>query len=260
MLTAGKKLIRSALARFGYCLVPSKGSAPNLLGPNYAFGPSYALECAFSSLKGLGFGPKHIVDVGANRGNWTRVALKYFPDAAYTLVEPQIELRAYIRDLEERGCRIRWVHAGAADTPGFLPLTIRERDDGSNFGVSEEEAIAAGFRRTTVEIRTVNEIVASGNFPSPEIVKIDAEGFDLKVLAGASELIGKTEVIFIEVSVRGSWENNVLDVMNRMAEHGYVLLDVTDLNRSPKYGVLWLAELAFLRKGSPLLDAMRSYE
>lgn len=249
MLTAGKKLVESALARFGYRLAPLEVSRP-----------AYGLDCLFASLKGFGFAPKHIVDVGANRGFWTRTALKYFPEAAYTLVEPQDELRVYIQDLVDRGCRIRWVHAGAADKRGLLPFTVRERDDSSNFTANEAEAQAAGLRRTTVETRTLDEIVASGSFPTPEMVKIDAEGFDLKVLAGASGLIGKTEIFFIEAAVRGSWENTVLEVMQRMAKQGYGLLDVTHLNRSPKYGVLWLVELAFLRKGSRLLGAVPSYE
>jgi hypothetical protein len=38
------------------------------------------------------------------------------------------------------------------------------------------------------------------------------------------------------------------------------LIDITDLNRSPRHGVLWLTELAFLRNGSPLLNAITSYE
>jgi hypothetical protein len=32
------------------------------------------------------------------------------------------------------------------------------------------------------------------------------------------------------------------------------------LNRSPKHGVLWLCELAFLRNGCSLFDAASSYE
>jgi hypothetical protein len=45
------------------------------------------LDSFFSLLKERGFAPKHIMDIGANHGNWTRTALKYFPDAYYTLVE-----------------------------------------------------------------------------------------------------------------------------------------------------------------------------
>ena len=45
-----------------------------------------------------------------------------------------------------------------------------------------------------------------------------------------------------------------------MAHAGYRILDITDLNRSPKYGVLWLCEVAFLRNGSHLLDGVNSYQ
>ncbi len=50
---------------------------------------NYLLNTLFTNLKAAGFSPKHIVDVGANHGTWTREALKHFPDAYYTLIEPQ---------------------------------------------------------------------------------------------------------------------------------------------------------------------------
>jgi len=43
------------------------------------------LEHFFPLLRRLGFAPRHVVDVGANRGNWTRAAFKYFPNAVYSL-------------------------------------------------------------------------------------------------------------------------------------------------------------------------------
>jgi hypothetical protein len=94
------------------------------------------------------------------------------------------------------------------------------------------------------------------------MVEIDAEGSDLKVLAGASDLFGKTEIFLVEAVVRTNtgYENSVAEVVKFMAKAGYNLMDITDLYRSPKHGVLWLCELAFLRGGSPLLDAATSYE
>jgi FkbM family methyltransferase len=251
MLRAPKKVLQTTLRQFGYQIVPLQVEAPP---------PAYGLARLFPILKQLGFSPKHIVDVGANRGTWTRTALRYFPDAAYTLVEPQDELKVYIRDLVERGCDIRWVHAGAAEQPGELPFTICGRDDSSNFILGEREAREAGLRRVMVKIRTLDEIVASSNLPVPEIVKIDAEGFDLKVFQGASSLIGKTEIFFMEADVRSGRQNSVLEVVRRMSENGYELLDITDINRSPRYGVLWLLELGFLRRDSRLLDAAPTYE
>jgi FkbM family methyltransferase len=220
----------------------------------------YGLENFFPLLQQLGFAPKHVVDIGANRGNWTRTAFKYFPDAVYTLVEPQDHLKSYIQDLIARGCKITWINAGCGDRPGTLPLIVASRDDSSTFVLTDRHGQPTGSQRISVPMTTLNQIVSSSNAPLPDMVKIDAEGFDLKVLAGASDLFGETDIFLVEVVVCGNYENSIADVVRFMAKAGYNLMDITDLNRSPKHGVLWLCELAFLRDGSPLLDAATSYE
>ena len=81
----------------------------------------------FSALKARGFAPKHIMDVGANHGYWTRTSLKYFPDVYYTLIEPQDFLRENVQDLLAReDGKIRWIGAGASDKLGTLPFTISD--------------------------------------------------------------------------------------------------------------------------------------
>ena len=139
-------------------------------------------------LQGRGFAPKHIMDVGANHGKWTRIALTYFPDAYYTPIEPQDQLRAHVADLLTRNSRIRWVGVGASDTSGTLPFTMF-CDDRSSFTPTPEAAKANGMRQVEVPVTTLNEVARTGNAPCPDIVKIDAEGFDLRVVAGASELV-----------------------------------------------------------------------
>ena len=111
-----------------------------------------------------------------------------------------------------------------------------------------------------VPLRTLNEIVASSGLPIPALVKIDAEGLDLKVLAGASELVGKTEIFLMEASIgQADFANTALTVIEKMSEAGYRLIDITDMNRSPSHGVLWLCEFVFLRAGSKLLDSAACY-
>jgi FkbM family methyltransferase len=245
-----KRLIQSLLGKFGFRVVRIND------GPR----PSEGLEPFFTLLERLGFHPKHILDVGANRGDWTRTAIKHFPEARYTLVEPQDHLKGHIQDLLERGYQIEWINAGASDIPGTMPMSIAHRDDSSTFVLTDRHGQATGGQQTTVLVRTLNMIVASSGAPPPDMVKIDAEGFDLRVLAGASELLGKTDIFLVEAEVCGNYENTVEEVVKFMEGAGYRLMDITDLNRSPKHGVLWLCELAFLRKGCPLLDGAKSYE
>jgi hypothetical protein len=92
------------------------------------------------------------------------------------------------------------------------------------------------------------------------LVKVDAEGFDMKVLAGASTLLGRTEIFFAEAVVCcPDYSNTALELVQFMDRAGYRLIDVTELNRSPRHNVLWLVELAFLLRGSKLLASAATY-
>jgi hypothetical protein len=56
------------------------------------------------------------------------------------------------------------------------------------------------------------------------------------------------------------FENSLAKVIETMADVGYRILDITELNRSPKHGALWLCEVAFLRNASSLLDGIDSFD
>jgi FkbM family methyltransferase len=205
----------------------------------------------FSAMQGLGFDPRHIVDVGANRGSWTRTAIEWFPHAHYTLIEPQADLKKCVDDLVAQGFSIEWINAGAGDTPGCFPFYLSGRDDASSF-------VSRGDRQIMVDVRTLDEIAASSSAPVPDLVKIDAEGMDLKVLSGASTLFGKTEFFLVEAMIAGEHENSLSAIVRKMDAAGYSPVDITSLNRSPKSGVLFLCELAFIKSSSRLLSINRS--
>lgn len=243
-----KQILQAALGKFGYRL------------SRVANWPKDGLTCFFEAIQRAGFAPRHIVDVGANHGNWTRSAIRFFPDAQYTLVEPQDHLKVHVQDLTDRGYKIRWVNAAAGDKPGILLLTIASHDNSSTLALSKEQAHLSGARQVPIQVLTLDDLVASGNQPLPDLVKIDAEGFDLKVLAGASRLLGKTDIFLAEAMVCGPYQNSALDVIRFMAQAGYRLIDITGLERSPKHGVLWLCELAFLRERARWLDRADSFD
>jgi FkbM family methyltransferase len=76
------------------------------------------------------------------------------------------------------------VGVGASDTSGTLPFTMFSRDDRSSFTPTPEAAKANGMRQVEVPVTTLNEVARTGNAPCPDIVKIDAEGFDLSSSPG----------------------------------------------------------------------------
>jgi hypothetical protein len=115
--------------------------------------------------------------------------------------------------------------------------------------MSEEEARSMGLKQVTVEVNTIDNIVANSSYGIPDLIKIDAEGLDLEVLRGAKSVLGKTEVILVEAAVVNPvFKNDVLALTAFMREHGYKIFDITDLNRPFKKRVLWLVELMFVKE------------
>lgn len=220
--------------------------------------PPSPLQNCFDALVRLGFKPKCMVDVGANHGNWTRTALHYFPDLEVVMVEPQEWLKACMEDLLGTNPRLRWVTAGASNQEGSLRLTLAARDDSSNFLMSEEQAAANGLRQVEVPVTTVKALVEKFALPTPDIIKVDAEGLDLQVLEGCGPLLGCTDLFFVEASLLPKAKDNAfVEVVNFMKGRGYAPFDVTDLNRSPNCGALCLMELCFVREGSWLRSQAR---
>jgi FkbM family methyltransferase len=133
-----------------------------------------------------------MVDCGANVGMYsiwaaaTRSARVYAfePEAQnYALLNRNILLNG-LSDLVQAYC------AGLSDTPGLTTLHMADmRVGGSNHAVGEalnykHEPLKAVFAQGCVA-HTVDELVRAGQMPVPNHIKIDVDGFEPKVVAGA---------------------------------------------------------------------------
>ena len=121
----------------------------------------------FLALKNRGFDPKHIIDVGANHGFWSRTALKYFPDSYYTLIEPQDWLKKDAQDILSRG-KAQWISAGAADKPGTMPFCIADRDNSCSFAYSSDAVQLAGGRAVQPHVAELSAPGRERVFPERE--------------------------------------------------------------------------------------------
>jgi len=220
----------------------------------------FLLNNFYDSLRYIGLPVKHIVDIGANHGTWTRKALQYFPDAYFTLLEPQNWLQEHIKDLLDSNNKIRFHGVGAGEKEGSFKFTIVDRDDSCSFRYTEEEASQNGYRQIEIPVVTLNGLLKNSTVPIPDIIKIDAEGLDMDVIKGASDYFGKTEIFMVEAGVMASeLPNSVLSIANYMDSIGYKLYDITDLNRTVKHNALWLVELVFVMKNGIIDSKVNSY-
>jgi FkbM family methyltransferase len=204
-----------------------------------------------------GFRPTHIVDIGANRGNWSRLVRDWYPECKYTLFEPQVDLRFEMEDLlEDPRFTVNTMAVG--HTCSEMLFTLHDRDDCCSLLWSEQGAKQMGFRQIKIPVVTLDSYVEQADIEWPDLIKIDAEGFDLKVIEGASKCMEHAKLVMIECAVcNPHFENTLLSVLETMNAMDFRLLDLTDLNRPWPNRALWLVEAVFVKKESQLDNATK---
>lgn len=239
-----KKSIKNILRKLGYGVTRIKKK------PGLTKSRNQDLSYFFSSLKEIGFKSNNVIDVGANRGYWTRDILAIFPNAKITMIEPQTHLKLHFDDLLSSNPNINFLPIGVGSKSGKFDFTLRNNDDSSTFLMSSSDAKEKGLEQVEIPVKSLNELLKAGDIDMPDMVKIDAEGLDLEVLNGATDLFRKTEIFLVEAAVNNHiFPNTFYKVINYMEDNGYRLFDITDNNRPFKTKLLWLVELVFVKKG-----------
>ena len=158
-------------------------------------------------------------------------------------------LKKSMLDILDNNNKVTFYPYGAGSKKGSFNFTIVDRDDSCSFRYTEAEAKEQGFKQIVIPVVTLNDLLSENNLPTPDIIKIDAEGLDIEVLQGASNCFGKTEVFMVEAGVvNKQFDNSFLKLINFMDENNYRLFEITDLNRPFQPKVLWLVELVFVLK------------
>lgn len=129
------------------------------------------------------------IDVGANVGYWTRHFASLMKHTRIGLLivpspEALVELRKLAAGL---GFRTIVINAAAGDQLGHKTFFAEPNSGESSSFVS---GFSAGSDRPiTVRVTTVDEEILSRGIEFVDFLKIDAEGFDLKVLMGAEKAL-----------------------------------------------------------------------
>ena len=218
-----------------------------------AYDKEELLNNFYLTLRLPGFNAKVIYDIGANKGLWTSKCLEFFPNSNYYLFEPQINLANDIRSKFNNNKNIQVFPFGVGNKNEEILFTLADRDDSCSFAIEESKARELGFKQIKSRIVSLDSFIKENNLKNPDLLKIDAEGFDLEVLEGAvSTIQNHVEIVLIEVGIMNKHiKNDALTVMNKMNDLGFRLFEITDLNR-PFNNNLWLSEFVFIRRNGKL--------
>jgi FkbM family methyltransferase len=184
-----------------------------------------------------------IIDVGAHEGEWTSAILELVPDASVIAVEPQDDLRAKVEQRFSGDSRVRVIGAALAESEGPREFHLTGASVNASLHVPQpemDELYRSGWdlqETVTVQATTVDALAAGDPVA---LLKIDVQGAEHEVLAGAGETLRGTSAVMLEVTFISHYDGDATfpTLHQRMTDAGFLLTGISPPARSPAGAML----------------------
>jgi FkbM family methyltransferase len=148
-----------------------------------------------------------VLDVGANVGQFARLAHAVWPSAAIHSFEPLPDCFELLRRAFSPGADFHPWNLGLGDENGtlkiercghspsssFLPMTQAHRE-------AFPESAGGGDSQVKVSVRQLDDIVSQIDVRGSLLIKVDVQGYELHVIRGGRQTFGRANVVLIETS------------------------------------------------------------
>ena len=200
------------------------------------------------NLRKPGLEPATVIDVGVARG--TPNLYNAFPKARLVLIEPLAEFEDDLRRIAKRRDGEYVLTAVGAEAGTAVINVDPDTLYGSSLLVNSwASPDAPAPERREIGVTTLDALRRERGWEGPFGLKLDVEGYERQVIAGAAELLRETQFVIAEVSVAQQYAGSApfAAFIATMDGHGFALNDVLDGRRRGAEGVDFL-DLMFLRK------------
>lgn len=212
------------------------------------------MEGLLRTMRANGFQPGGMIDIGANVGDWSRMARSVFPAVPLVMVDGNPEMAAPLRaTVDALGSHVGVVSALLGpDVRSDVPFHVV----GTGSGVLPE---LTTFSRDVrhLPMTTLDQVVegmTQAAVAAPLLMKLDVQGFELEVLRGGARTLGMAEVVILETSVLPYNEGapTFEDVVAFMRTAGFSVADFCGQFRRETDHALYQTDVAFVRTDSAL--------
>jgi len=184
----------------------------------------------FGALRKAGFEPRVVYDVGSAGGQWSRRLTQIFPAANFYLFEPLVDSKPHYQENCALLCRRSNIHLlkiALSDSDGLRNIFSDEKGWGAS--LLPTQAVGSLCEKLVVPVKKLETIVSEQKLPVPDLVKMDVQGSELKVLHGATALLGQIQVIQTEIWFRrdyGSETPLFHEVSEFLGQFDFLLLEI----------------------------------
>jgi len=147
-----------------------------------------------------------VVDVGANIGYFSLLAAKLVGNAGKV-----IAVEAHPRNFEVLSAAVQRnglkqvvpVNIGLSDENGSAQIIMADQNDFANRTASMVPQ--AGLSGPTVPVRRLDNCISGWNIDVIDLLKIDVDGFETKIVRGAAELLSSGHVRNVIIELDDHW-------------------------------------------------------
>lgn len=196
-----------------------------------------------------------VIDVGANRGQFARTARALFPSSRIYSFEPLADCCEEIQRSFKGDPGFQAFNLAIGEAESSLTM-YRNRFDASSSMLPVSETMAKDFpfvkssAEVTVKVSRLDDACRELTLEPKLLVKIDVQGYEDRVIAGAHEVLGRTSVLIVEVSFEALYTGQPLfdAVYRQLLGLGFDYHGNWDQIVSPLDGRVLQADAVFLRR------------
>ena len=179
---------------------------------------------------------RHVVDIGANRGQFALIARRCFPDARIDSFEPLAEPCSIYRSVFEKDRRV-YLHACAiGPEAGKATIHVSRHDDSfSLLPISAlQESLFPGTAEKetrTIDVRPLDEVLSAEDIRGPALLKLDVQGYEMQALQGCEGLLHCFSHVYVECSFVELYSGQAFadEVIAWLRERDFILAGVYNM-------------------------------
>lgn len=192
-----------------------------------------------------------IIDVGANVGQYAYMAHAVWPDIPVFSFEPDPECYAKLQSTFHRhSLQGQCFQLAVGDRSEERYFRLQENSAQSSF-LARSDVDGGCTREIPVQCTTLDDAARLLPRRRDALLKVDTQGYEIAVLAGAREFLTDCAFVQIEVAFRRSYEGqpDAIAVMSQMRDLGFVCVEILDILRDQSVpgGPIAEADLLFAR-------------
>mmetsp|Transcript_115650 Transcript_115650/g.326975 ORF Transcript_115650/g.326975 Transcript_115650/m.326975 type:complete len:294 (-) Transcript_115650:53-934(-) len=205
----------------------------------------------------LGFKAKSVLDIGANVGDWTRVARRIFPEASFLLVEADPR---HAPALAETGLPFEIALLASRPNETVTFHTTRHwLTSGASLFPERTELYSDPHLSRPLQLRTraLDEVVAEhfGDASCCDFLKADVQGAEIEVLRGGARTLRNAKLVLLEAAVLPFNEGapRFSELVAFMAAADFEIVDIVDAAHCEGVERVLQLDVLFAPRESPLL-------